>query len=94
LLPASHQSRSRSGPSGGSDEPVFVTVDTDVFDPPTPEMGFEGLQPVQVSDRLSQVFRANEICGFDVVETATDELGSATANLAAQTLVRGSAVRG
>jgi hypothetical protein len=48
LVPASHQSRSRAGPSGG----------------------------------------------FDVVETTTDELGSATANLAAQTLVRGSAARG
>lgn len=79
--------------SGGLEEPVYVTVDVDVFDPAyAPEVGFaepNGVEPTWVFERLAQVFRENEVCGFDVVEVASDELGSQTANLAAQTLVRG-----
>lgn len=52
-----------------------------------PEPG--GLQPREVFDQLASVFRGNEVCGFDVVETASAELGSPTANLAAKTFVRG-----
>lgn len=79
--------------SGGLEEPVYVTVDVDVFDPAyAPEVAYpepDGMRPEQVFDRLASVFRGNEVCGFDVVETATRELGSPTASLAAHTLVRG-----
>lgn len=79
--------------SSGLEGPVYVSVDVDVFDPAhAPEVGFPepgGMRPQEVFDLLASVFRGNEVCGFDVVEVASDELGSVTANLAAQTFVRG-----
>lgn len=79
--------------SDGLPQPVYVTVDVDVFDPAyAPAVGFpepEGWDPATVFEKLATVFRENEVCGFDVVEVATDELGSQTASLAAQTFVRG-----
>ena len=55
-------------------ERVYITVDIDVFDPAfapgtgTPEPG--GLDWIQVTDILRQVFKAKTVVGTDVVEVA------------------------
>ncbi|MCL2709461.1 MAG: agmatinase [Planctomycetaceae bacterium] len=55
-------------------ERVYITVDIDVFDPAfapgtgTPEPG--GLDWIQVTDILCQVFKAKTVIGADVVEVA------------------------
>jgi agmatinase len=61
-------------PLGGLPEPVFVTVDADVFDwgvissTGTPEPG--GLFWREAVALLHRIFRAKEVAGFDVVELA------------------------
>lgn len=74
--------------------PVHVTLDMDVFDPAyAPEVGFpepSGLTPEEVFARLDAVLGHPdvEVGGLDVVEVATDRLGSPTASLAAHAVVR------
>ncbi|MFP4116952.1 MAG: arginase family protein [Candidatus Aenigmatarchaeota archaeon] len=72
-------------------EPVYLTVDMDVFDPRyAPDVGFpeeNGLSPDQVFEILDEVFE-KKVVGMDVCEVASKELNNRTAHLAAKTILR------
>lgn len=69
------------------DNPVYITVDLDVFDPGfAPEVGTPeacGLSPEEFFDILEDACR-NKVIGLDIVECASDKVGTPTAVLAAQ----------
>ena len=74
-----------------AEEPVYLTVDMDVFDPRyAPHVGFpeeNGLSPEEVFELIDTVFE-REVVGMDVCEVASKELNNRTAHLAARTVLR------
>lgn len=74
-----------------AEEPVYLTVDMDVFDPRyAPHVGFpeeNGLSPDEVFEIIDRAFEKN-IVGMDVCELASKELNNRTAHLASKTVLR------
>jgi len=71
-------------------EPVYVTVDMDVFDPSfAPDAGLlepNGLAPQDVFGILDKVFR-KRVIGMDIVEISSLQLNNPTAQLAARLIL-------
>jgi agmatinase len=71
----------------GLEEPIYLTVDMDVFDPShAPEVGTpepNGMNPKEFNDIFEQICD-KKIVGMDIVECASQRLGTQTALLAAQ----------
>ncbi|HDI02841.1 MAG TPA: agmatinase, partial [Candidatus Aenigmarchaeota archaeon] len=72
-------------------EPVYLTIDMDVFDPSyAPETGFHepgGLTPREVFKIIDRVFK-KKVIGMDVMELSSKILNTPTSSLAARTILR------
>lgn len=72
-------------------EPVYVTVDMDVFDPSyAPHTGFteeNGLKPNKVFNELDHLFEY-DVIGTDICEISSRKIGNRTSSLAAKTINR------
>jgi agmatinase len=73
------------------EEPVYLTIDMDVFDPRyAPDTGFQepgGLPPKDVFNIIDQVFK-HKVVGMDVMEIASDRFNNPTSSLAARVILR------
>lgn len=75
----------------GLEEPLYLTLDMDVFDPAyAPHTGYpeeNGLSPQEAFEKIDKVFE-NEVVGMDVCEIASKKLNNRTSVLAAKAVLR------
>ncbi len=73
------------------EEPVYLTVDIDIFDPSyAPDVAYPeplGKNPRQVDEILDEVFQ-NKVIGMDICEVSSKEINNRTSYLASWVILR------